>query len=320
MRLLDEVAQSRGANASPVQQALLSQGLSTAAGFSAAVAACPVRYVLQDDLTKVCAALAFSEGDRLAACLDLIFLPARQLWIEWNDQARETSADQQCRRAGMLLDACEDGRRGRLRTFWSNGAGESPSLAALETHVDLDRGWSGGGNPFDGGWARVIDSGDAGVSELMDCLRFRFDDAWADYYRRSSCDTGARDAVLRQSLSAVARDVPVVLAFLLLLNARGGLPKRPIDRSILNHRRTANHKALLLDHIEVHAPVSAQLHSSRPGTAALQRSPPRLHHVRGHLVRRENTVVWRMPHLRGHASRGMIKSRTVTFSFDGVAA
>jgi hypothetical protein len=45
------------------------------------------------------------------------------------------------------------------------------------------------------------------------------------------------------------------------------------------------------------------------------RRPPRLHHVRGHLVRREDRVFWRMAHLRGHALEGLVRSRTVCLSF-----
>ena len=45
------------------------------------------------------------------------------------------------------------------------------------------------------------------------------------------------------------------------------------------------------------------------------RRSPRLHHVRGHLVRRDSQVFWRLPHLRGNASRGVVRSRTVCLSF-----
>jgi hypothetical protein len=45
------------------------------------------------------------------------------------------------------------------------------------------------------------------------------------------------------------------------------------------------------------------------------RHPPRLHHVRGHIVRREDRIFWRKPHLRGDASQGQVRSRTVCLSF-----
>jgi hypothetical protein len=45
------------------------------------------------------------------------------------------------------------------------------------------------------------------------------------------------------------------------------------------------------------------------------RRPARLHHVRGHLVRREDRIFWRMAHLRGQALQGLVRSRTVCLSF-----
>jgi hypothetical protein len=46
------------------------------------------------------------------------------------------------------------------------------------------------------------------------------------------------------------------------------------------------------------------------------RRRPRLHRVRGHLVRRGSSLFWRVPHLRGSARAGSVKSRTVVWTFD----
>jgi hypothetical protein len=40
-----------------------------------------------------------------------------------------------------------------------------------------------------------------------------------------------------------------------------------------------------------------------------------LHHVRGHIARRGDKVFWRLPHLRGSARLGVVRSRTVQLSF-----
>jgi hypothetical protein len=40
-----------------------------------------------------------------------------------------------------------------------------------------------------------------------------------------------------------------------------------------------------------------------------------LHHVRGHIARRGDKVFWRLPHLRGNARLGVVRSRTVQLSF-----
>jgi hypothetical protein len=92
---------------------------------------CPLRYVLADELVRVCTELAYSEGDGLSGCLDLIHFPAERLWIEWNaapqheELARalpectgSTQTEVDGSRHGVLIDAKTDGRVGRLRTFW----------------------------------------------------------------------------------------------------------------------------------------------------------------------------------------------------------
>src|ERR1700739_905563 len=47
------------------------------------IARCPLRYVLSDDLTRLCADLAYSKGAGTVACADLLRVPAETLWMEW---------------------------------------------------------------------------------------------------------------------------------------------------------------------------------------------------------------------------------------------
>lgn len=68
-------------------------------------------------------------------------------------------------------------------------------------------------------------------------------------------------------------------------------------------------------HIEVNACLEGLGEAERTGTGPIGRRSPRLHHVRGHLVRRDNKVFWRIPHLRGNASRGVVRSRMVCLSY-----
>jgi hypothetical protein len=51
--------------------------------FAGEVRNCPLRYVLTDELVRACTELAYSEGDGLSSCLDLIHFPAERVWIEW---------------------------------------------------------------------------------------------------------------------------------------------------------------------------------------------------------------------------------------------
>jgi len=57
--------------------------LSGAAEFSKQIAECATRYVLSDELTRLCTALAYSKGAGTLACADLLHVPAERVWVEW---------------------------------------------------------------------------------------------------------------------------------------------------------------------------------------------------------------------------------------------
>jgi len=83
----------------------------------------------------------------------------------------------------------------------------------------------------------------------------------------------------------------------------------------LNRSRIKSGKAPLLDHIEVRAPLLPEYRTASSDESESVRRSPRLHHVRGHLVRRGSQLFWRVPHLRGSARLGVVRSRTVQLSF-----
>ena len=300
--------------------------------FASQVGVCPLRFVLGDDLTRASAELAFADGAQLADCLDLSRIPAPLMWVEWNDElhqrvihetgsAADFDAAAPGRRVGVLLRGSPDGQRALARTFWVDAAADENSdviLSPLETHIDL-RGEFPEASAVDsilaGGLAGLTDPANPAVASLLDHVRFRFDDAWAAYYRAAATDAEVRSHVVHSSLAAVARDVPLLLAFFLLLSAKDATRSIPISRAAINRKRRAHGRLPLLDHVEVRASLDAV---REPETRAVEidgRQSPRLHHVRGHLVRRDNRVFWRTPHLRGSALRGMVRSRTVCLSF-----
>ncbi len=84
----------------------------------------------------------------------------------------------------------------------------------------------------------------------------------------------------------------------------------------LNRARHKSGRAPLLNHIEVRAPLLPEYAEYRDSESHGARRGPRLHHVRGHLVRRGSRLFWRVPHLRGSARSGMVKSRTVVWTLD----
>ena len=334
MRLLDEITQ----RATPLwviadspTADLRLQRLPGAFDFADQLRTCPLRYVLDDGLTEACVDLALAGGDRLSGCLDLIRLPAQRFWVEWNDSVRErllrgaaaARDSPACARAGALVESSADGRRGLLRSFWADAEG-LVCLAPLETHLDLSGEWPRGESAAAAaldGCARLVDPQDPELETLLDCMRFRFQEPWAAYYREAQLAPFAAERLLRASLATVARDMPIVLAFALLLGARNGVQQRVVDHGALNRRRLARHKAPLLAHIEVRCLAGAEAH--RGGGAREEssgRRAPRLHQVRGHLVRRANELFWRRAHVRGRAAAGRILTRTVRLSFAAARA
>jgi hypothetical protein len=332
MRLLDLVAQYRKPLIVETRSHPKPLVLSGPCDFARLVAECPLRFVIADDLARASAELAFSEGDRLAGCLDLLRIPASFIWIEWNDAVHQEvigecsivankDPDASGRQVGLLLQASPSGRSATARTFWSisNSVGEADVvMSPLETHIVLDDCFAPDVRTeamLRGQFGSVY-CDDPGVAELLERVRFRFDDSWSTYYRECALDAASRDEIVRKSLAGVAHDIPLVFAFFLLLNAKGATRPIPIERKHLNLKRHGKDRPALLDHVEVHSSLPGL--SSRPAENtpfSATRRPPRLHGVRGHLVRREDRVFWRTPHLRGSAHQGIVRSRTVCLSF-----
>jgi hypothetical protein len=324
LRLLDHVAQCTVPYVVRQQCGELWH-LPAAADFARQVARCPLRYVLTDELVRLCVELAYSQSGELCECLDLLHFPAEQLWIEWNEHPRReqltrilpqctAASDRHVVRTGILLAAHPGGRAANLRTFWlPDAAPPEPRLTAVETLLNLDGGAAAAPPAalFEGGAVAVCDPDNARLDELLACARFRLDPAWQRYYGATARTAELRAQVLQRSLT-VAFDVPLLLALLLLLSLRAGLPQTAVCPTRLNAKRARHGKPALLEHLEVSCPVFADAAALRPGesNAALRRAA-RMHHVRGHLVRRYNTVFWRRPHWRGHARLGYVRSRTV---------
>ena len=311
--------------------------LNGAADFAGEVAQCPTRYVLCDDLTRLCAALAYSKGARNLACADLLRVPSERVWVEWcegawlselqlygfQSVAKDAGASG---RRGVFIESSRDGRRGLIRSFWSAGEKELDLLvSSMEAYFDLDTEEDEEPVPPD---ARrrpdardrpaicVSDTANRDADILRRYFRFRYERTWADYYDQAMLTSERKEAVARHALGTIAADIPMLLAFFLLLATRAGLPRRKPALERLNRSRARAGKAPLLDYIEVMSPVLRDSYYAGNGGPSMARRVPRLHHVRGHLVRRGNQLFWRVPHLRGNARSGVIRARTVTWTID----
>jgi hypothetical protein len=331
MRLLDRIARCRVPLALPSPRHARTLEVAGPSRFAAQMAACPLRYVLGDDLTRASAELAFADGARLAGCLDLLRMPAPHMWIEWNDEVHKRvihetrsvadfDAAAMGRRVGILLQASVNGLTAVGRTFWSDAGGDEcaeVTLSPLETHIDLRGVFADAAHAHDvlaGGFLDVTHGGNSATASLLEHVKFRFDESWADYYREAACDPDFKRRLIIDSIDSIAWDAPFLIAFLLLLSAKDATRLMPVSRAAINRKRLANGRAPLLDHVEVNASLDAVATAESTGDPSGRQSP-RLHHVRGHLVRREQRVFWRVPHLRGSAALGTVRSRTVCLTF-----
>ena len=224
-------------------------------------------------------------------------------------------------RRGALIHSCATGRRGLIRTFWANGDSELDVLASsMEAYFDFDTPDGEAPAAPDGSNRASIGVFDRGLGEadiLRRCFRFRYERTWAEYYANSPLAPEQRDAVARHALGTIAIEIPLMLTFFLLLATRPGLPRRPLILERINRARSRSGKAPLLEHMEVFAPLIPEYRSYCSTGSSAERRPPRLHHVRGHLVRRGSQLFWRVPHLRGSCRAGVVRTRTVTWTLDG---
>lgn len=293
---------------------------------------CPIRYVLDDALISLCTDLAYSSGTPILDCADLIRVPAEHLWIEWSNRPWQQALrrngmqgdpydDAPLGHYGMLVRAARDGRRGEMRAYWAAGDHElDVHASATRARFYLD---DASAPPLldEPGVLRVAAQELDPKAILSRCFHFEFEDSWAEYYRKTAPSASQQQDILRQSTGIVALAVPPVLAFFLLLMTRTGLPQQQSRLQRLNRDRMQRGRAPLADHIQVSAPLLPPYREAQAeATAGGARRHPRLHHVRGHLVRRHDRLVWRVPHLRGRSHAGMLKSRTVEWRFGEVQA
>jgi len=302
--------------------------LNNTANYAELVADTPLRYVLTDNLARLCADLAYSKGAGTVTCADLLHVPAETLWVEWCTEPWTNAlqrygfplipgAAQWDGRRGALVHSSRDGRRGLVRTFWSVGADVLAS--SVEAYFDFDTAVHEEPQPLDlrpGSAGGVYDSRRSDDDVLSRCFRFRYEQSWSEYYASASLSSEQRAALWRHALGTIAMDIPILLTFFLLLATRHGLPQRAQQLGHLNRRRVLRRKAPLLDHIEARAPVFPEYRDCQHAEPQATRMSPRLHHVRGHLVRRGSQIFWRVPHLRGSARSGVVRARTVTWTFD----
>lgn len=281
------------------------------------------RYVLNDDAAALVSRTAFGEDKRLNCLLDFLRFPVATQWVEWNDSGRyaalerlgllddEGSAHKAHRtgRAGAYIDADSDGRRGEIHVIWETvegGADLSPFI------IDFDLNQNAfNAQPDATSFTRTVRFDNADVlNRILSHARFRMRPAWLLYYRQYASSALEFEKIIRAGLANVAGDFLFVAAFFIVVLARGAFNMTPQRLDRLNTTRRRRGKKDLLDYTQVTLDIAANDMAAveQSGSA---RTPARLHHVCGHLVRRGEALFWRRAHMRGDPTVGVISNRTI---------
>ena len=267
---------------------------------AAEIRAAPIRYALQPDISACCAHIVRAGDAFLDPENPNLRMPYPDFWIEWSQEYPPKT------RMGAHVRCNEAGRAGTIRMWWETIQG-IPDLCILDLLFDLDQR----GAASDG--IRRFSFRNADLPQLDDllaCFVAEIDLDWLNYFRMVT--PGQVRSRVAQCLDGAWFVGPLIFAFSSLLQGATPLRKDASDLTIINAARARRGKRPLLDHVHVYLDIDVP--SGRPGEpphrSTLRRSP-RLHYVRGHVVRRGGRIFWRAPHMRGDA-RKLIASKSIT--------
>ncbi len=259
--------------------------------FADAVAHCSSRYILQDDVQDACCQLAERWPDLLDTANTRLRAPMDGAWIEWTDP----DVGEQ---VGMLVSTDGEGRAGALRVFWTQGG----ELNVAQGAVLFDFNRAVNFTHAEGSPTYRLRALPAAYVGMKNHLALAIDEPWADYFRATALGPHGLPEASSICGERLWPDVVWALAFFVLLASRMPFMERPILRGRLNLSRARAGKRALLDHVELRLGQVGIADGHDGGAGAGGRKHPRLHMVRGHLVRRRDSVFWRCAHIRGGAS------------------
>jgi hypothetical protein len=269
-----------------------------------AIRDCPLRYMLDEWVSRECIRLMMDSQSRLFDAVDeLLRFPARQFWVEWFGIG-ECGRHQ---KIGALVEADPSGRRGSIIGYWQDESGRADTMG-VSLDFDLDAA-----HLIDGLILRHAEL--PHVNRLLEKSRLRLDGSWRAFFR------ARRPDVFDQSMRDLAEGswyhLPFLLAFAAMMNSEDIVDQQPSSLERLNIARQRRGRPRLLDHIEVRMRLQAPRTNAGNGAHwPHSRSSPRLHLVRGHFFRRGDKRYWRSSHLRGEAAQSFPR-KTVLVSQAG---
>jgi len=310
MRLLDEVAQSAGPLVIDLPGGR-SFDLPGAGASATALAECPLRYVLDDEVYVQCMHVVTQWPDLLDPGDALLRLPVDRLWLEWTEPAAAIFPGEKPQRCGVFVTSEPGGRRGRVESFWRHPEyGVERAQVCIEFDLDHPIEHRQDGRAF-----FPVPQEECLVPALHGHAVLRVYDEWLAYFRATRDGIRKLGAIVDGCARQVRSDLPIILAFCRLLRARA-TDEKCVERAALNRVRARRGHAVLLDHVEVGMRIGGGAGGGEP-SGQRTRAAARLHLVRGHLVHRNGALFWRSAHMRGALTRQPVRSRTVRVAMGG---
>lgn len=270
----------------------------------------PVKYILDEEVTKICERLVSEHFDMLADMVGFARMPSEFFWVE-RRSATQAKGDRTLK-LGSLVISDEGGRSGDvLLVVEADGA--KPILLPQKIIFDFDHPLT---DDLRAGIMTVPLAPRADEKQRIISRHFavKIQDNWSAYYDVMR-KTGAQLADIRAQMCQSLWDGLFLMAFTLLLSSRKNFREVPVTLSRLNRKRTRVGKKPLLDYVEVKQKIVQPelIGHHRSAAVASGRREPRMHIVRGHFVRKGPDIFWRRSHLRG-TSHQAILSKTVRLS------
>ena len=257
------------------------------------IASASTRYVLDIEASNACGELVRTGDGLFELDSPLLRLPAEVFWVELFEECTAAGPGPN-RRMGYLVQAKPGGRAGSVQPFAETDDGLTRSLPC-EIRFDLDQEIK----PAPGMY-RFQHSHNRCVAELLQHCRLVPDKTAMALLRVKAGSTGT---VLTELAEGTWFALPLLFAFVALLNSPQVVETQPSDLDRLNVARKRRGRLPLLDHVEVRLALGE---GSRAGSGGESlRAAPRLHLVRGHVVRRAGRTFWRQAHLRGDSQKAM---------------
>jgi hypothetical protein len=253
-----------------------------------------VRYVLDLAASQACGDLVRNGEGLFEPDNPLFRMPVETFWLECFTEREEGAAGPNTR-VGYLVRSGASGRAGVITPFTETSNGLTQQLPCqicfdLDATIVREKGMYALRHPHIGHIADL----------LKHCVLVPDQDRLAAMHVRAGVSATPLGALAEGTWFAL----PLLFAFVALLNSPQVVETRPSDLERLNRARTRRGRAPLLDHVEVRLALGD---SARGGSAGADaRVSPRLHFVRGHVVRRSGKTFWRQPHLRGDSQKSLV--------------